>query len=63
MKFMRRGQEVTSNIFNRLDEKKREILSAGGDVINLSIGTPDFAPDRHVLQAVSEAALRPENYK
>lgn len=54
---------MTSNIFNRLDEKKREILSAGGDVINLSIGTPDFAPDRHVLQAVSEAALRPENYK
>lgn len=63
MKFVKRGQEVTSNIFNRLDEKKYEILAAGGDVINLSIGTPDFTPDPHVMQAVSEAALHPENYK
>ncbi|MGE4548952.1 MAG: aminotransferase class I/II-fold pyridoxal phosphate-dependent enzyme [Intestinibacillus sp.] len=63
MKFIKRGQEVTSNIFNRLDDKKREILAAGGDVINLSIGTPDFMPDPHIMQAVGEAALRPENYR
>ena len=33
------------------------------DVINLSIGTPDFQPDRHVMEAVSRAALDPEQYK
>ena len=33
------------------------------DVINLSIGTPDFKPDAHVMQAVAEAAQKPENYK
>ncbi len=63
MKFIKRGQAVDSNIFNQLDQKKKEILASGGDAINLSIGTPDFAPDEHVMQAVSEAALDPQNYK
>ena len=60
---MKRGQAVDSNIFNQLDQKKKEILASGGDVINLSIGTPDFAPDEHVMQAVAEACRNPENYK
>lgn len=63
LEFIKRGQQVTSNIFHQLDAKKQEILASGGDVINLSIGTPDFAPDAHVMQAVSEAALQPQSYK
>ena len=63
MRFMKLGQTSESNIFNQLDEKKRELAARGVDVINLSIGTPDFQPDLHVMQAVSEAALQPDNYK
>lgn len=63
MKFMSRGSQVTSNIFNQLDEKKKQILADGKDVINLSIGTPDFQPDQHVLDAVSRAALDPASYQ
>lgn len=63
MRFMKRGQAVDSNIFNQLDQKKKEILAAGGDVINLSIGTPDFAPDEHVMRTVAEACTDPNNYK
>ena len=63
MRFIRFGQNAESNIFNQLDDKKRELAARGVDVINLSIGTPDFQPDRHVMQAVSEAALHPDNYK
>lgn len=63
MKYISFGQETESNIFNQLDDKKRELAARGVDVINLSIGTPDFQPDRHVMQAVSEAALDPNNYK
>ena len=63
MQFIKLGQAVESNIFNQLDQKKKEILSSGGDVINLSIGTPDFAPDTHVMQAVAEACANPENYR
>ena len=54
---------LESNIFNRLDDKRRALLARGVDVINLSIGTPDFSPAPHVMQAVAEAALQPENYR
>ena len=63
MQFIKAGQTAESNIFNRLDERKRALIAGGADVINLSIGTPDFQPDAHVMQAVSQAALDPEQYK
>ncbi|MGN1008675.1 MAG: aminotransferase class I/II-fold pyridoxal phosphate-dependent enzyme, partial [Butyricicoccus sp.] len=63
MRFIKFGQNAESNIFNQLDDKKKELAARGVDVINLSIGTPDFQPDQHVMQAVSEAALHPDNYK
>ena len=63
MQFIKAGQTAESNIFNRLDERKRALIAGGADVINLSIGTPDFQPDAHVMQAVSQAALKPEQYK
>lgn len=63
MRYLKFGQETESNIFNQLDEKKRELAARGVDVINLSIGTPDFAPDAHVMEAVRQAAADPESYK
>ena len=63
MRFLKFGQQTESNIFNQLDDKKQQLLAQGVDVINLSIGTPDFAPDAHVMQAVSQAACEPDNYK
>ncbi len=63
MKFLKQGDEISSNIFNQLEEKRLEMLARGVDVINLSIGTPDFTPDEHVMRAVQEAAMDPENYK
>lgn len=63
MQFLKAGEPAESNIFNQLDERKRALLQSGKDVINLSIGTPDFRPDSHVVEAVSRAALDPEQYK
>ncbi|MFR3788255.1 MAG: aminotransferase class I/II-fold pyridoxal phosphate-dependent enzyme [Agathobaculum desmolans] len=63
MQFIKAGEPAESNIFNQLDEKKKKLLASGMDVINLSIGTPDFQPDKHVMEAVSRAALDPEQYK
>ena len=63
MQFIKAGETAESNIFNRLDERKRALIAGGADVINLSIGTPDFQPDRHVMEAVSRAALDPGQYK
>ena len=63
MKFIKAGEIADSNIFNKLDERKKSLLEGGMDVINLSIGTPDFQPGRHVMEAVSRAALDPNMYK
>ena len=63
MQFLKAGEPAEINIFNQLDERKRALLQSGKDVINLSIGTPDFQPDSHVMEAVSRAALDPEQYK
>ena len=63
MQFIKAGDAAESNIFNRLDERKRALIAGGADVINLSIGTPDFQPDAYVMQAVSQAALDPDQYK
>ena len=50
-------------IFSMLNEKKEELLRSGKRVFNLSIGTPDFQPATHVMQAMEEACRDPENYK
>nr|WP_297172161.1 aminotransferase class I/II-fold pyridoxal phosphate-dependent enzyme [uncultured Agathobaculum sp.] len=63
MQFVKAEESAESNIFNRLDERKHALMQSGMDVINLSIGTPDFAPDRHVMEAVSRASLDPKQYQ
>lgn len=52
-----------TGIFTELDQKKEQLLKAGKKVYNLSVGTPDFEPDSHVMHALTEAAKKPENYK
>lgn len=51
------------SIFAVLNEKKNEMLAQGRTIYNLSIGTPDFKPAQHIMDAVSEAAKYPENYR
>lgn len=58
-----RMQEFEEGIFQVLNEKKEELLKQGRTVYNLSVGTPDFPPAKHIMQAVAEAAEKPENYK
>ncbi|WP_343210752.1 aminotransferase class I/II-fold pyridoxal phosphate-dependent enzyme [Anaerolentibacter hominis] len=62
-KFADRLNSLEEGIFARLNEKKEELIKRGRTVYNLSIGTPDFTPDEHVMKAVSQAAMRAENYK
>lgn len=51
-----------AGIFNILDDKKKELEAQGRKIYNFSVGTPDFEPQEHVMRAVSEACLHPENY-
>ena len=58
-----RLDHFSTGIFAAMDEKKRALMKTGRKVYNLSIGTPDFRPAKHIMEAVSRAALDPENYK
>jgi len=52
-----------TGIFAAMDEKKDEMIRQGREVINLSIGTPDFEPFPHVMKALRESADVPFNYR
>ncbi len=52
-----------AGIFARLNDRKEELIKKGKKIYNLSVGTPDFKPAPHVMEAVSKAATDPENYK
>ena len=56
-------EEFQPGIFNVLDERRQQRLAQGLPVYNLSIGTPDFLPDPHVVQALAQAASQPANYR
>ena len=43
-----------------LAQKAREMAAAGRDVVNLTIGEPDFQPPKHVLDAMKSALDRGE---
>ncbi len=63
MNFSDKFGQINSNILLDLDIAKRELEAKGKEVINFSIGTPDFPPDKHVIEAVTKALSEPENYK
>lgn len=58
-----RMKEFEEGIFQVLNEKKDEAEKQGKKIYNLSVGTPDFPPAEHVINAVVEAAKNPVNYK
>ena len=58
-----RMNDFEEGIFQVLNEKKKELEAEGKKVYNFSVGTPDFQPAEHIIKAVAEAALKPENYK
>ena len=63
LQFARRMDQFGAGIFNRLDDKRRAVEAQGRPVYNLSIGTPDFLPPAHVMEALAQAAAKPENYR
>ncbi len=63
LQFADRMTDYEEGIFQILNEKKNEAVRQGKKIYNLSVGTPDFPPDKHVMDAVSLAAQKPENYK
>ncbi len=51
-----------TGIFADLNEKQLELVKKGRRVYNLSVGTPDFEPAPHIVEAISKAAADPKKY-
>lgn len=58
-----RLNHFTTGIFAALDEKKAQLISEGRRIYNLSVGTPDFKPPKHIMDAVADAVRDTDNYK
>lgn len=63
MEFSNNLNYFQTGIFNVLDEKKAMLIANGKKVFNLSVGTPDFKPDKHVMDALITAAQNTDNWK
>lgn len=58
-----RMKDFEEGVFQLLNEKKEEVERTGKKVYNLSVGTPDFPTDPHIMEAVVNAAKNSANYK
>ena len=46
-------------VFAALDRRRTQLEAEGRTIYNLSVGTPDFLPSAHVVEALREAATDP----
>ena len=63
MRLSKRLDLFGDEVFAALNAKRRELEAEGRTVYDLSVGTPDFAPPQHVVDALVESARDPENWK
>ncbi len=61
--FSRKSESIEGGIFNILNDRKKDLLNRGRKVYNFSIGTPDFQPAKHIMEAMQEACKDPQNFK
>lgn len=62
MKPAKRLGEPTPGIFQELFLRKEALEAEGKTIYDLSVGTPVFPPDEHVIETLSAEAARPEEY-
>ncbi len=63
MEFSKRLELFGDEVFAALNAKRRELEAAGRRVFDLSVGTPDFEPPAHVVEALRASAADPANWK
>ena len=63
IKQAKRLNHFETGIFSSLNEEKEKLIKEGKKLYNLFIGTPDFTPPKHVIDALVESAKKPESWK
>lgn len=62
MEFAKRMDRFGEGVFSMLAQMKQKRIAEGKDIVDLSIGAPNIPPAPHILKALSEECLKPENY-
>lgn len=55
-------QSMTASIFQEVADRKQEAIKRGMDVIDLSVGSPDFPPPSYVVDTLAKYAMDPTKY-
>lgn len=63
IQFAGRMDAFRPGIFNVLEDKRKELAANGRKVYNLSVGTPDFPPDAHVMEALTQQSEIAQRYQ
>lgn len=63
IKESQRSKNIQCNIFQELSMQKQQLIEGGKKVFDFSIGTPDFAPSKYIVDAFKSACDNPENFK
>lgn len=63
MQFSKRLNAFGDEVFATLNARRRALEADGREVIDLSVGTPDFEPPAHIKEALITAAQDSENWK
>ncbi len=63
MQFSHRLDLFGAEVFAALNDRRVALDAEGRTIYNLSVGTPDFAPYPHVVDALTEAAQDPAMWK
>ena len=63
MQFSHRLDLFGAEVFAALNDRRVALEAEGRTIYNLSVGTPDFAPYPHVVDALTEAAQDPALWK
>ena len=62
MQFSKRMERLETSVFSTLDEEKQRYLKQGKEVYDFTIGSPNIAPSKEIIQALIDAAKQPQSY-
>jgi LL-diaminopimelate aminotransferase len=61
--FAERIRTLPPYLFAAIDQMKKEAISKGADLIDLSIGDPDIPTPNHIIEAMKKAVEKPEHHR
>uniref|UniRef100_A0A7C4AIS8 Aminotransferase n=1 Tax=Thermodesulfovibrio aggregans TaxID=86166 RepID=A0A7C4AIS8_9BACT len=63
IQYAERIRTLPPYLFAAIDQMKRESISKGTDLIDLSIGDPDIPTPKHIVDAMKKAVENPEHHR